>query len=60
MAKDSNFDTMHPSDCWKGAFFYLESYRFLIEMGEGANQFSNHAFIQIRTHNRIFQSLLIR
>ena len=36
MAKNAYFDTMHPSDCWKGAFFYLESYRFLIEMGEGA------------------------
>lgn len=36
LAKNAYFDTMHPSDCWKGAFFYLESYRFLIEMGEGA------------------------
>lgn len=32
MAKNAYFDTMHPPDCWKGAFFYLESYRFLIEM----------------------------
>ncbi len=36
MAKNAYFDTMHPPDCWKGAFFYLDSYRFLIEMGGGA------------------------
>jgi hypothetical protein len=23
LAKDSNFDTMHPSDFWKGAFFVV-------------------------------------
>ena len=36
MAKDSNFDTMHPLDGQRVHFLLLESYRFLIEMGEGA------------------------
>mgnify|MGYP000981446869 len=36
MAKNAYFDTMHPLNEQGGAFFYLESYRFLIEMGGGA------------------------
>ena len=28
MTKNAYFDTMHPSDCWKGAFFVVGELSF--------------------------------